>query len=103
MPVQKVFVIDMILNTPFKADCEAIRVLKQKLMDKNNQLENKNSKLHTYIIRDKVLVRNKKANKYEEPYVGPYPITQVWTNGNVTILWGTVQERINIRCIKAYH
>ena len=28
--------------------------------------------MHTSIIRDKVLVRNKIANKYDEPYLGPY-------------------------------
>ena len=48
-------------------------------------------------------MHNKKANKYEEKYVGPYPITQVWENGNFTIHWGTVKERINITCIKPYH
>ena len=31
-----------------------------KQIDNNNQLENKNSKLHTNRIREKVLVRNKK-------------------------------------------
>ena len=36
---------------------------------------------------------NKEANKYEEPYLVPYPITQVWTNGNFTIFRGAVQER----------
>ena len=56
-----------------------------------------------HITREKLLVRTKKENKYEEPYVGPYPITQVWTNENVTILWGDVQERINIRWIQPYN
>ena len=32
----------------------------------------------------------KDENKYEEPYLGPYEITEVWTNGNFTIGWGTV-------------
>ena len=72
-------------------------------MDNNFQLENKNCKPHTYIIQDKVLVCNKKSNNYEEQYIVPYPITQVWTNGNVTIGQGAVQERINIRWIKPYH
>ena len=93
---------DMILNIPFIADWEDIRLRKKKT-DKNNQIENNNCKRHTYRNQDKLLVRNKKGNKYEEPYVGPYPITQVWNNGNVKILWGSVQERINIRCIKHYH
>ena len=50
---------------------------KQKIIYKYNQLENKNRKPHTYIIRDKVLVSNKKSNKYEDLYIVPYLITQV--------------------------
>ena len=41
-PYQLVFGRDMILNTPFKVDWEYIRPRKQKKIDKNNQLENKN-------------------------------------------------------------
>ena len=54
-------------------------------------------------MQDKLLVRNKKGNKYEEPYVGPYLITQLWTDKNFTILQGAVQELIKIRWIKTYH
>ena len=82
----------MILNTPFIANWEAIMLHKQKILDKNNQLENKHRKLHTNRIWDKVLVRNKKVNKYEKPYVGPYPITQVWTNRNITIRQGAYER-----------
>ena len=46
-------------------------------------------------MRYKLLVRNKKANKYDETYLGPYPITQVWTNRNFTIRQGAVQEHID--------
>ena len=102
-PGQLIFGFDMILNTPFIEDWEAIMLHKKKIIDKNNQLENKNRKSHTYIIQDKVLVRNKKENKYEEPCVGPYPITQVWTNGNFTIRRDSVQELIKIIWIKPYH
>ena len=59
--------------------------------------------MHTYRIQDKVLVRNEKAKKYEEPYVGPYLITQVWTNVNVTIHRGAIQDCIKIRWIKPYY
>ena len=65
-------------------------------------MENKNSKQHTYIVREKVLVSDKKANKYQYPYKGPCPITKVWGNGNVTIRQGSVQERVNIKRIKPY-
>ena len=103
MPDQLVFRFDMILNIWFIAKLEAISLREQKIIDNSNQLENKNRKPHTYIIWDKVLVRNKKSNKYEDLYVGPYPITQVWTNGDIKIRRGTVQDRINIRWIKHYH
>ena len=76
---------DMILNTPSIAYWEAIRLCKQIIIDNNNQLENKNRKTHAYIIQDKVLVCNKKSNKYEEPYVGPDLIAQLLNNGNVTV------------------
>ena len=46
---------------------------------------------------------NRKAKKYEDPYVGPYPIIRVGKNGNLTIHWGAIQECINIKCIKLYH
>ena len=76
---------ERILNAPFITDWEAIRRREQDLIDKNNQNKNANCKPHNYIVRDKVLVHDKKPNKYEEPYKGPYPITNVWTNGTVTI------------------
>ena len=60
MPGQLVFGRDMILNTPFIEDLETIRLHKQKIIDKNNQLENKKRKPHTNRIRDKLLVRNNK-------------------------------------------
>ena len=41
MPDQLIFGRDMILNTTFIADWEAIRLRKQIIIDKNNQLENK--------------------------------------------------------------
>ena len=94
---------DMILNTPSIADWGDIMLRKKKIIDKNNQLENKNRKRHTYRILHKVLLHNQKQNKYEKTYVGPYLITQVWTNENFAMHWVAVQERINIRWIIPYH
>ena len=102
-PRQLDFGRDMIFNTPCVAYWKSIRLHKQKMTDKNNPLEHKNHKPHIYSIQDKVLVRNKKANKYENPYVGPYPITKVWNNGNVTICRCTMKECINIIWIKPYN
>ena len=49
---------DVILNTPFIVDWEAIRPQTQKIRDKNNRLK-KNRKLYTYRIQDKVWVCKK--------------------------------------------
>ena len=100
-PVQLVFGRDMILNTHLITDWEAINLRNQKIIDKKNQLEDKNCKPHTYRIQEKVSVRIKK--NYKDPYIDPYPITQVWTNGNITIRRGAMQERINIIWIKTYN
>ena len=58
-------------------DLEAIRIRKKIRVNNNNQLESRNRKPHRYIIRDKVLVNDKKTNSYKDPYIGPYPITQI--------------------------
>ena len=100
---QMVFGRDMILNTPFITEWEAIRIRMKIIIHKNNQIENRYGKLHIYRIQNKVLARNKKENKYEYTYIGPYPITQVWTSGKVTICQGSVQYCIKIRWIKPYH
>ena len=60
----------------------------------------KNSKTHIYRILDKVLVRNKKENKHGDTYVSSFMINKIWNNGNVTISWDAVQERIEIIWIK---
>ena len=59
-PYSLIFVWAMIINTPFIADWEAIRLCNEKRRNKNNQLENKNRKPHRTRIQEKVSVRNKK-------------------------------------------
>ena len=44
---------DTILNNPFITEWEAIRIPKQKLIDKNNKNENKIRKLHIYKVHEK--------------------------------------------------
>ena len=59
-PVQRTFGRDMALHTPFFADWEAIRRRKKQLIENNSQNVNKNSKMHIYKVRERVLVRDKK-------------------------------------------
>ena len=45
------------------------------------------------------MLENHCANKYEQPYKGPYLVMQVNTNGTVHLKIGAVMDTINIRCI----
>ena len=54
-------------------------------------------KTHNNRVCEKILVRNKTMFKYEELYKGSYPINNIWKNVTFTILWGAVQERIDIK------
>ena len=71
-PDQLVFGRDMILNTPTGKLLGNVRK-----KDKNNKNKNKNRKPYKYKVHEKLLVCNKKLNKYEETYKCPYPITKV--------------------------
>ena len=42
------------------------------------------------------------AYKYETPYIGPFLITQFYTNGKVELKYGAKKIRYNIRRIKPY-
>ena len=65
MSSQLLFGRDMILNTPFVTYWKSIMRHNQELIYQNNQNKNKNYKPHNYRVREKVLVRDKKANKYK--------------------------------------
>ena len=63
MPGQLVFGRDMILNTPFIADWKSIRLRKQKMINNNNQLENKNlNRTHIEYKRKYYCVTRKKIS-----------------------------------------
>ena len=40
--------------------------------------------------------------KHKTPYKGPFVITQCWTNGTVTLQYGAIKIRYNIRHINLY-
>ena len=101
-PGQLVFGRDMILNVQYQADWTAIKCHKQKIIRKNNQIENAKRIPYTYQVGDKVMIENNRANKYEQPYKGPYVILQVNTNGTVRLRMGAVTDTVNIRRIHPY-
>jgi len=101
-PGQLVFGRDMILNTPYIADWTAIKARKQDLIRKNNLIKNSKRIPHQYRVGDKVMLENHRANKYEQPYKGPYIIRQVNTNGTVRLTMGAVTDTVNIRRIHPF-
>ena len=102
MPGQLIFGRDMILNTQYLADWTAIKAHKQQLIHKNNIIENSKRIPHQYKVGDMVMLENHHANKYEQPYKGPYLVTQVNTNGTVHLKIGAVMDTMNIRRIHPY-
>ena len=101
-PGQLVFGRDMLFNIQHIADWRAIKQRRQEVINQNNRRENSKRIRHKYRVGDKVLFRNKKANKYEQPYLGPYKIIKVFQNGTITLQKGAVSERVNIRWVKPY-
>ena len=102
MPGQLVFGRDMILNTQYLADWTAIKAHKQQLIHKNNIIKNSKRIPHQYKVGDMVMLENHLANKYEQPYKGPYLVMQVNTNGTVHLKIGAVTDTVNIRHIHPY-
>ena len=40
--------------------------------------------------------------KYNTPYMGPFMITQCWTNGTISLQCVAIDIRQNIRCINPH-
>ena len=57
---------------------------------------------HGYKVGDKSMLDNHSAYKYETPYKGPFFITQYWTNNTVTLQFGAIKFRYNIRHINSH-
>ena len=48
------------------------------------------------------MLNNSADFKYETPYIGPFEITQCWTNVMVTLQYREIKIRYNIHHIKLY-
>ena len=93
---------DMTFNIKHVANWQAIKERKQKLINANNEHENKKHIQHTHKVNDKVLLTRHDANKYEKPCDGPFCVVKVNTNGTLQIKRGKVLETINIRHLKPF-
>ena len=97
-PGQLVFGRDMLFNIPFTPDWTQIEHNKQKLINKSNIAENDKRVEYDYEVGDDVFIyRDGHYRKLEGPFLGPFTIVQVYTNGTVRIRRGTTSERISIR------
>ena len=99
-PGQFVFFSDMIPPIKHMVHWELICQKKQTQTNKDNVRKNINIVNHNYKIRDKVMLVNNTAYKYETTYSGPFVITKCWTNGMVTLHCVATNFRHNICCIK---
>ena len=104
IPAQLVFGRNMIVNLKFAADWHAISRNKQTQVDKDNLRENSKRIAHDYRPGHQILIRKDgHFRKLDEPYQGPFTITDVYVNGTVRIQRSAnVTERINIRRITPY-
>ena len=102
-PAQLVFGRDAILNIPFEADWQLIKMRKQERIKKDNARENAKRIPHTYNVGDQVLVSADALDKFSTtPYMGPYEVKKVNTNGTLKLQMGAVLDTVNIRRIHPY-
>jgi hypothetical protein len=94
---------DMLLDIPLIADLHAIQHRRQLKINSALQINNKRRIPFDYHVNQSVLIRDPDPRKLDPPYYGPFPITQVFTNGTVTVqVRPGVQERINLRRLKPF-
>jgi len=101
-PGSLVFSRDMLVNIPFVADFLALQNSRQLQIDKRLLRANASHISHDYKVNDLIMARDNSANSKLAPvWIGPFPISQIHTNGNVTFRRPNgVIERRNIRQIK---
>ena len=102
-PGSLVFNQDMFLNIPLIADWHAITTKQEHLLNENLRCANKKRRRFDYAPNQQVLKKLHDPTKLGDRTKGPYKITQVHTNGTITIeLRPTVTERINNRRVIPY-
>ena len=93
----------MILDIPLVTDLVQIQRRRQALIDERLIVANAKRFSYDYRIGQEVLKLVYKPDKLEARAIGPYTVTQVHTNGTLSIqISPGVIERINIRRVKPY-
>ena len=102
-PGALVFGRDMFLDVPLEADWLEIQKRRRQLVNESLRRANMKRRTYDYVQGQDVLKKLHNPTKLGERTEGPFPITQVHTNGTVTIsLRPEVTERINIRRVIPY-
>jgi hypothetical protein len=97
-PGQLVFGRDMLLDIDFQPNWAKMWQRKQNIINYNNKRENSRRVSHDYEVGQYAyILRDGIYRKLEGDKLGPFRITQVFTNGTVRIQRGITNERINIR------
>ncbi len=97
-PGQLVFGRDMLLNIKFHPNFKQVWKEKQDRILKDNARENSKRTPYDYKVGSYAyILRDGNYRKLEGDKLGPYEVTEVFTNGTVRIQKGIVNERINIR------
>ena len=100
---QAVFDRDILFNLASVVDWRVVTAVKQGQVDIDNFRENVKRVTHDYAIGDQVYVEMSGIyRKIDHRKQGLYRITEVFTNGTVTVQHGQVNEKINIRQLKPH-
>ena len=102
-PAQLVFGRDMMFNLTSLINWKELMIRKQQLVDQANLRENAKRIDFDYKIGQQVyILKDGIQRKLDSPKMGPFNITEVFTNGTVNIQRGAITERINIRRLEPH-
>lgn len=103
-PGEVVFRRDMLLDIPVLVDLLLLRDNRQLVIDDNLRRQNSKRREFDYRVGQEVLLKNSDARKLDPRALGPFRVTQVFTNGTVQIQrLPTVVERVNVRRIIPFY
>lgn len=94
---QLVFGRDMVINTTYLANWRYLKQRRQGIVHDNTNRENHTRIPHAFKIGTQVYLRDRDIKRKLQPNAGPFDITEVHTNGMVTIrLSPILTQRFNI-------
>ena len=102
-PGELVFRRDILMDVLLIADLDAIRGIRQQLIDDNFIILNKKRADQNYSVNDRVLLRVADPVKMEDRFTEPYRIERIFLNGTIDIeLESFIVRRFSIRKVVPY-